>query len=131
MKQLIIILFLCISSNSFSQSKGDSIFISPSLKSVIIQKVDSSQIYRINELEERLTAYYTYNRRSQSLIYGGIAVSIVGILLSKGGTNQGASVIIPLTGTVISLIGTVVYLDSFKFLNLKPKRKVLKSMTYY
>ena len=131
MKQFIVILLLCISTNSFSQSNGDSIIITPSIKSIIIQKVDSSQIARINDIEERLSAFYTYNRRSHSLIYAGIGVSLLGVFLSYGETNPSSAIALPLVGTALSLVGTVIYLDSYKFLNFKPKRKALKSMTYY
>jgi hypothetical protein len=102
----------------------------PSVKSVVIQKVDSSQIQRINEVEERLSAFYAYNRRSHTLIYAGMALSIVGMLATNG-NDESPALILPLAGGVLSLVGTVIYLDSYKFLNFKPKRKVMNSMTYY
>ncbi len=131
MKHFILTLFLLVGAAAFSQSKVDSVVYVPSIKSVVIQKVDSSQIARINDLEERLSAYYTLNRRSQSLIYAGMGVSMLGIILSGGELDEGPAIALPLAGTVMSLIGTVIYLDSFKVLNFKPKRKAMKSMTYY
>lgn len=130
MKHFFLIAFLIICTNSFSQSKTDSVIYMPSVKSIIIQKVDSSQIQRINDVEERLSAFYTYNRRSHALIYTGMALSVLGALAASNDSGSGA-VVLPLAGGVLSLVGTVIYLDSYKFLNFKPKRKVMKSMTYY
>lgn len=130
MKHFLIITLLIVSASGFSQTQKDSIIYIPSVKSVIIQKVDSSQIERINEVEERLSAFYTYNRRSHSLIYAGMALSVIGAIVSSDDSGSGA-IILPLAGGVVSLIGTVIYLDSYKFLNFKPKRKVMNSMTYY
>ena len=131
MKQLLVLLFLFVCGAIYSQSKGDSILITPSIKSVIIQKVDSSQITRINNIEERLAAFYTQNRRSHTFIFVGLGVSTLGVLLSQG-ESDGPAMVLPFAGTVMSLIGTVIYLDSYKFLNFKPKRKVMmNSMTYY
>jgi hypothetical protein len=130
MKHFFLIAILIICTNAFSQSKTDSIIYMPSVKSIVIQKVDSSQIERINEVEERLSAFYTYNRRSHSLIYAGMALSVIGAIVSSNDSGSGA-IVLPLAGGVVSLIGTVIYLDSYKFLNFKPKRKVMNSMTYY
>lgn len=131
MKQLLVLLFITVYSTTFSQTKGDSILITPSVESVIIQKVDSSQIARINNIEERLSAFYTQNRRSHAFIFLGLGISTLGVLLSQGEAEVPA-LALPFAGTVMSLIGTVIYLDSFKHLNFKPKRKVLlQPMTYY
>ena len=132
MKHLIIFALLLISANSFSQ---DSVYPDPvsaetsDSAAIIFQPTDNDQMARIIDLEKRLGAYYTYNRRSQTLIYVGMGISLAGLILNYQQNNNNASgMIIPFIGSVVSLFGTVVYLDSFKFLNFRPKRR---EMIYY
>jgi len=132
MRHLILPVLLFLSAYAFSQTSADSIFTPTSTTSVVVQKVDTAQIARIENIEKNLSAFYTYNRRYHSLLFISLGVSVAGILLSSGNTNnEKASVVLPIVGSVIGLIGTVIYFDSYKFLNFKPKRREIRKMTYY
>lgn len=132
MKHLIIAALLLITANSFAQ---DSLYPVPTLTSdsaaIVLQPANNDQMARIIEIENRLNDYYTYNRRSQTLIYAGWGLALAGVLLSNKYQNNFTSMAIPLSGCVVSLIGTVAYLESFKFLNFKPNRTKIREMTYY
>jgi len=130
MRHFVIIVVLFISATAFSQTAADSIINPTPVTSVVIQKIDTAQIVRIDNIEKSLSAFYTYNRRSHTLLFLGMGMSVAGILLANGQNNT-ASGVITLAGGVVGLIGTVIYLDSFKFLNFKPKRKEIRGMTYY
>ena len=130
MRQFIILVLLLLTANAFSQTNVDSIIPTISTTHVVVLKVDTAQIARIDNIEKNLSAFYTYNRRSHSLLFISLGVSITGLLLSNG-TGDKASSILPIAGGIIGLIGTVIYLDSYKFLNFKPKRKEIRNMTYY
>lgn len=130
MRHFVILVVLFISATAFSQTVSDSISIPTPITSVVTQKIDTAQILRIDNIEKNLSAFYTYNRRSHNLLYLSLGMSIAGILLVNGQNNT-ASGVITIAGGVVGIIGTVIYLDSFKFLNFKPKRKEIRGMTYY
>jgi hypothetical protein len=130
MRHFVILIVLFISATAFSQNAADSIIYPKPVTSVVIQKIDTAQILRIDNIEKNLSAYYAYNRRSHTLLFLSMGMSLVGILLSNSQDNT-ASGVITLAGGFVGLVGTVVYLDSFKFLNFKPKRKEIRGMTYY
>ena len=122
MKNLIILVVLFVSVTAFSQSNVDSVRTNlSSSKSIVIQKVDSIQIARIDRIEKRLSLYYTYNRRSQALLYMSIGLTAAGLILASGRKTSAASVVMPLAGSFVGIIGTIISIDSFKFLNFKPK----------
>ena len=131
MKHLIILISLFITTAIYSQSAEDSIKSNLPAESIMIMKVDSVQIERINNIEKNLSAFYTYNRRYHSLVYLSVGMSLAGILIANGQSDNRIAGVTMIAGGVVSLIGTVIYLDSYKFLNFKPKRKEFKSMTYY
>lgn len=130
MKQFIIISLLFVSATAFSQATSDTLIVADQIKHITPLKIDNSQIERIDHIEKSLSAFYTYNRRSHTLIIVGSIISAAGILLSYDNPYSVAAVI-PIAGSVISLTGTIIYLDSYKFLNFKPKRKKFTEMTYY
>jgi len=130
MRHFILLVVLFISATAFSQTTADSSSILKPIQIITIQKVDTVQIERINNIEKKLSAFYTYNRRSHTLLFTSLGMSIVGIILSKGKSN-GTAAIIPLAGSVVGLVGTAIYLDSYKFLNFKPRRSEIRKMTYY
>ena len=128
MRQFFILVALFISFNAFSQIVTDSVIAptdfegvtdsvaqSTEIKSVVMQKIDTVQIERIDNIERNLSAFYTYNRRSQNLLFLSAGLSVAGILLAYG-DNITTSNLVTLTGGVVSIIGTVVYLNSYKFL---------------
>lgn len=121
---------LLVSTTIFSQTTTDSVINPSQIKSLVIQKVDTAQILRIDNIEKSLSAFYTYNRRSQNLLILSMGMSIVSVLLVNDNDNTIPG-IISLTGGVVGIIGTVIYLDSYKFLKFKPKRKEISNMTYY
>lgn len=130
MRHLIILVVIFISASAFSQTNVDSVFTPTPTASIVVQKVDTVQIARIDDIEKSLTAFYTYNRRSHNLIFLSMGMSLVSVLLANG-DNTTAAGVISIAGGVVGIIGTVIYLDSYKFLNFKPKRKEIRGMTYY
>ncbi|MBN2767032.1 MAG: hypothetical protein JXR27_11725 [Paludibacteraceae bacterium] len=98
-------------------------------RTVVIQETDTEQEKRINDIEKRLTAYYAYNRRSQSLVFLGTGVAILGTVIGRN--NQNVAAVMTIGGSILSVVGAVIQLDSYKFLDFKPKRNELKKMTYY
>ena len=131
MKHLIVLVVLFISTTAFSQTTADSIFIPTPTASIVVQKVDTVQIARIDNIEKKLSAFYTYNRRSHNLLFFSLGMSVISVLVANGNNDNTAAGIITLAGGVVGLVGTVIYLDSYKFLSFKPKRKELRGMTYY
>lgn len=132
MKHLIIITLLLISANSFSQ---DSVYPASTETSdsavIVLQPTDNDQLARIINLEKRLGAYYTYNRRSQTFIYVGWGLALAGVILNNKTQSTFTGMVLPLAGCVVSLFGTVAYLESFKFLNFNPRRRETREMIYY
>ncbi len=90
------------------------------------QKIDSVQSEKIQNIEDRLTSFHNSNRNSQFLIIAGSVISIAGTLFYK---PQKATDInpFPIIGGGLGLIGGLIYLDSFKFLNMN--RKFAKKST--
>ena len=131
MKQFIILVLLFVSATAFSQKTSDSIFSQTPPESVVIMKVDTVQTERINNIEKRLTAYYTYNRRYHTLLVLSLGMSVASVIIANGQSNNTVAGVIQLTGGIVGVVGTVIYFDSYKFLNFKPKRKELRGMTYY
>lgn len=132
MKHLIIVTLLFITANSFSQ---DSLYqdatVTPDSASVVLQPSYNDQMARIMNIEQRLNDYYTYNRRSQTLIYVGWGIALAGVFFNSKNQSSITGMVMPMAGCVVSLFGTVAYLESFKFLNFQPKRKQIREMTYY
>jgi len=131
MKQFIILVLLLVSATAFSQKTSDSIFSQTPSESIVIMKVDTVQTERINNIEKSLTAYYTYNRRYHTLLFLSLGMSVASVIIANGQSNNTAAGVIQLAGGIVGLVGTVIYFDSYKFLNFKPKRKELRGMTYY
>lgn len=123
---------LFISANSFSQ---DSVYPASTETSdsaaIVLQPTDNDQMTRIINIEHRLNDYYTYNRRSQSLIYVGWGLALAGVILNNKNQSTFTGMVLPMAGCVVSLFGTVAYLESFKFLNFKPKQRKIREMIYY
>lgn len=89
---------------------------------------DSIQIQRISAIEYNLTEYYKENRTSQKMLFVGSALFIAGYFLGASSDLYNPLLI---SGGVCSLVGGVVYLDSFKWLNSKPKKKPKQHVIYY
>lgn len=131
MKHFILFFVIIISSTAFSQTNVDSISAPKHSQITIIEQVDVVQIARIDNIEKSLTAFYRYNRRSHSLLFLSVGLSVVGILVTNTNGYNSKSSILPVAGTVVGLIGTVIYLDSFKFLNFKTKRRELRQPAHH
>ncbi|HEY6915921.1 MAG TPA: hypothetical protein VI413_14685 [Paludibacter sp.] len=94
--------------------------------SVVVQKVDSVQMDRLITIENNLTSFHHANRTSQFFIFAGSALTVTGALLSSSSSEPN---VLPLFGVISSLIGGVIYLDSYKYLNInKNKKKVATSI---
>ncbi len=99
-----------------------------STKSMVVIESDSVQNLQMADFGNRIQQFYTKNRMSQAIILAGSIVGIAGSFLytpTDGSVNP-----FPAVGGVMGLVGGVVYLDSFKYLNLKntKKRKLKKSI---
>lgn len=131
MKQFVILVLLLVSATAFSQETSDSISFQKPSESIVIMKIDTVQTERINNIEKSLTAYYTYNRRYHTLLFLSLGMSVASVIIANGQSDYRAAGVIQLAGGIVGLVGTVIYFDSYKFLNFKPKHKELRGMTYY
>jgi hypothetical protein len=124
-KLMIFVLILC-NFAAKGQTKTDSI-----PKSLVTILVDSVQNKQIENLNKRLTQYYQSNKSSQffygaALVFGTLAVLIPPV-------QQTDQKIAPVNGFGIGaflfgVIGTKIYFDSFKPLNINPKPKANKKL---
>ncbi len=122
MKKFILLAALCISLVANAQVDYSS------TKSMVVIESDSVQNLQMADFGNRIQQFYTKNRVSQALILAGSIVGIAGSFLytpTDGSINP-----FPAVGGAIGLVGGVVYLDSFKYLNLKntKKRKLKKAI---
>ena len=90
-------------------------------KSVVIQNIDSMQLNRITHIENSLSSFHHANRKSQFFIFTGAALATLGTILYD--PRQGQVNFLPVIGGAFSLIGGVIYLDSYKYLNFNKKKK--------
>ncbi len=74
--------------------------------------VTSAEVQRINQ---NLGSFYKANRASQRW-YAASVVCFVGNSLIDNSNNKGMT-FLPIIGTASAIIGTLVYLGSYKFLN--------------
>lgn len=116
MKQIILFLFLCLSLAGYSQQQKDSTVV----QSIVVQKVDQVTIERVNNIENKLNSFHNEMRTSQFFTILGSALIVAGAFNSD--SNE-SNVVLPLAGVCSSLIGTIIYLDSYKHLNMKYKSR--------
>lgn len=119
-----------LATSMFAQTNADSLKSTPPVKSVVVQQLDSTDVTRIYDIEKSLSSFCNYNRRSQFLYILSASLSAAGILFAKDKNYSGAGIFL-ITGGVAGIAGTVVYINSFKFLNFKPRKKEFKGMTYF
>lgn len=94
----------------------------PVRNSIVLQPVDSLTLEKVTKIENSLSGYYKENRNSQFFILLGSALITAGYIFNdqlKGEVN-----VLPIVGGISSLVGGILYLDSFKYLNPKRKTKV-------
>ena len=94
----------------------------PVRNSIVLQPVDSLTLEKVTKIENSLSGYYKENRNSQFFILLGSALVTAGYIFNdqlKGEVN-----VLPIVGGISSLVGGILYLDSFKYLNPKRKTKV-------
>ena len=129
MKKVILFVFILISITSHSQQITPDIPKVENQKSIVVLKIDSVQCNESDLIQTRLTSFYKGSRYSQMFLIAGAFVAITGGLLYKPEANK----VNPsfYYGGALSLIGGVIYLDSFKYLNFKKNRKKMKESFYY
>jgi len=127
MKKIFFLLFLLISITAKGQQTQDNPVTSdPAGKSLVVQKMDSTCSNEIENIKSHLTSYYKANRYSQILTFGGLLLDLTGAILMK---NSDKAYILPICGGLCTIAGGVIYLDSFKFLNMnKPKRSKVRTV---
>lgn len=123
MKQFIFLVLLLVSATAFSQQSSDSVFSQKPSESIVIMKVDTFQIERINNIEENLRGFYTHNRVYHALMGVSVGLSLAGLFIATGQGNYSQAGTLQLAGMVIGMVGTVIYIDSYKFLNIKSRHK--------
>ena len=122
MKAILSLFFVFISFSAFSQSANDSIlrFEHEKLKDQLL-----NQQQQVDNMELAMTKYYLQNRNSQLLSVIGATLYVAGAIGMS--VNQDASSVVLLAaGGVTSIIGTVLYLDSYKYLDFRRKSKTVK-----
>ena len=121
MKKVLFLLFVLISITAKGQQISNTqIGADADAKSVVVQKIDSSCCNETTNIKNHLTDFYRANRTSQLFMYGGALLSVAGALTTKETDKVNP---IPIFGGICTLIGGVIYLDSFKFLNMNKHRK--------
>lgn len=117
MKQIVLLLLLCLTMAGYSQQKAtDSVVV----QSVVVQKVDQLTIERVNNIENKLNAFHNEMRTSQVFTILGSALMMASAFNLQ---SDEPTVILPLAGLCSSLIGGIIYLDSYKHLNMKYKSR--------
>lgn len=119
MKKVLFLLLVFVSVNSSAQFFKSKLRSSESL---VVQKIDTVKFSETEIINNQLTSFYKANRASQILIIGGSAIAIAGELLYKKKSNDDTN-IFPIIGGVCGFLGGVIYLDSFRFLNMNKGKK--------
>ena len=121
MKKVLFLLFVLISITAKGQQISNTqIGADADAKSVVVQKIDSSCCNETTNIKNHLTDFYRANRTSQLFMYGGALLSVAGALMTKETDKVNP---IPIFGGICTFIGGVIYLDSFKFLNMNKQKK--------
>jgi hypothetical protein len=121
MKKVLFLLFVLISITAKGQQTSNTqISFDADAKSIVVQKIDSSCCSETTNIKNHLTYFYRANRNSQLFIYGGALITIVGGLITQKENQINP---IPIFGGICTLVGGVIYLDSFKFLNMNKHKK--------
>jgi hypothetical protein len=121
MKIYVVFLLLLASFSVFSQSNTGT--------SIVIQKVDSVQLDRLIKIENNLTSFHHANRTSQFFIFAGSALTVASIVFYNPYSSSQMN-ILPILGGISSL-GGIIYLDSYKYLNInKTKNKNVVKTDY-
>jgi len=121
MKKVLFLLFVLISITAKGQQISNTqIGADADAKSIVVQKMDSSCCNETTNIKNHLTDFYRANRNSQLFIYGGALLSVAGALMTKETDKVNP---IPIFGGICTFIGGVIYLDSFKFLNMNKQKK--------
>lgn len=120
-KVFILTLMLCVIS---LKPKAQTSVSNSDDKSFIVQTVDTVKSAEVTRINNSLTAFYKANRNSQIMILGGAAVAVIGTLLfQKEGNKINPFIIL---GGASEFAGFIVYMDSFKYLNLNKKKQPIK-----
>jgi len=127
MKKTLLLLFVLISITAKGQQTTDNPVASDLVgKSLVVQKMDSTYSNEIANIKSHLTSYYKANRYCQALTFGGLLLDLTGVILMK---NSDKAYVLPICGGLCTLAGGIIYLDSFKFLNMnKPKRSKVRTV---
>jgi hypothetical protein len=121
MKKVLFLLFVLISITAKGQQPLNNQVSTPEdNKSIVVQKMDSSFCNETTNIKNHLTDFYRANRNSQLFIYGGALLSVAGAFMTRETEKVNP---IPIIGGICTLIGGVIYLDSFKFLNMNKHKK--------
>jgi len=121
MKKVLFLLFVLISITAKGQQISNTqVGADADAKSIVVQKMDSSCCNETTNIKNHLTDFYRANRNSQLFIYGGALLSVAGALMTKETDKVNP---IPIFGGICTFIGGVIYLDSFKFLNMNKQKK--------
>jgi len=119
-----VFLLMLISFMISPMSKAQTSVINSDDRSFVVQTVDTVKSTEVTRINNSITAFYKANRNSQIMILGGAAVAVIGTLLfQKDGNKINPFIIL---GGASEFVGFVVYLDSFKYLNLNKKKKTVK-----
>lgn len=121
MKKILFLLFVLISITAKGQQTLNNPVASVATgKSLVEQKMDSTCCNETANIKNHLTSFYKANRCSQLFIYGGSLITVAGALIMKN-TDKGD--LIPVFGGLCTIVGGIIYLDSFKFLNMNKSKK--------
>ena len=130
MKKLMLLSILLFSLLSYSQQRMPSNFINPTGKSLVMVDIDTIHSHEIINIKDRLTAFSSANGNSQFLLLTGAVITVAGIFLYKPEKVTDINPF-PIIGGGFGLIGAILYIDSFRFLNMNKKFKKAKPKFEY
>ena len=122
MYKFLFLVLLTISCSVYGQTTNDSVYNDLRLKYMALQAKDSALNSDVKRIENGIEKFYIANKQSQGFVFGGLALTAGGVLLANI-TETKEFIVFPIIGTVLSVYGAILELDSFNYLNLKTKPK--------
>jgi len=94
-------------------------------RSVLVQDIDTVKCNETKIINERLTSFYRANKSSQFFVAAGVILYTVSVLTNNPTSKEVNA--LPIFAGASMAIGGIIYIDSFKYLNMNKKMKLRKA----
>lgn len=121
-KMITLTLFLCIVCASSAQVKNDFIQKNSTGKSLVVLNIDSVNSNEIENIKNNLDHFYWQNKKSH--IFIGVGLAFYGLAMLSAVNNLENVKTFSIISASSGLLGTVIYLDSYKWLKRDRKKKL-------